>query len=302
MEIADRVIVTGASGFVGRALAARLGRPFERLAFGPEDWRARLAAQDFRSAIVFHLAARVHRPGEEGEAAYARDNGEKTRELALRAAASGARRLVFLSTVKVHGEETRGRPFRRDDAPDPQDAYARSKWAAEQALAAIAAQGALEVVVVRSPLVYGAGAGGNLRALMRAADSPWPLPFASSANRRSFVHVDDLARLLVACAATPAARGRTYLAANPRSTPSTPGVVASMRAALGRPARLVSFPPALLEAAAGIAGQAERVRRLTRSLEVDATPTEAELGWRAEVSFEPAVREMVSAYRAEAGA
>ena len=302
MDIADRVIVTGASGFVGRALGASLARPFERLALGAEDWRARLEAQDFRSAVVFHLAARVHRAGDADEAAYERDNVAKTRELALRAAASGARRLVFLSSVKVHGEETRGKPFRRDDAPDPRDAYARSKWAAEQALAAIAAPGPLEVVVVRSPLVYGGGAGGNLRALLRLADSPWPLPFAAIANRRSFVHVGDLARLLVACAATPAARGRTYLAANPRSTPSTPAIVASMRAALGRPARLVPVTPALLEAAAGIAGAGERMRRLTRSLEVDAAPAEAELGWRADVPFEPAVREMAAAYRAEAGA
>src|SRR6185503_13341122 len=207
---------------------------------------------------VFHLAARVHRPGEDADAAYQRDNMEKTRELALRAAASGARRLVFLSSVKVNGEETHGQPFRREDAPDPRDAYARSKWAAEQALAAVAAQGALEVVVVRSPLVYGPGAGGNLRALLRLADSPWPLPFAAIANRRSFVHAADLARLLVACAATPGARGRTYLAANRESTPSTPRIVTAMRSALGRPARLVSLPPALLEAAAGLAGQGER--------------------------------------------
>jgi nucleoside-diphosphate-sugar epimerase len=302
MEIADRVIVTGASGFVGRALAASLGRSFERLAFGADDWRAGLEAQDFRSAVVFHLAARVHRAGDADDAAFERDNVVKTRELALRAAASGARRLVFLSSVKVHGEETKGKPFRRDDAPNPQDAYARSKWAAELALAQIAAQGSLDVVVVRSPLVYGPGAGGNLRALLRLADSPWPLPFASIANRRSFVHVADLARLLVACAATPAARGRTYLAANTRSTPSTPEIVASMRSALGRPARLVPAPRALLEAAAAMMGQGERIRRLTRSLEVDAAPAEAELGWRADVPIEPAVREMVAAYRTEAGA
>ena len=302
MEIADRIVVTGASGFVGRALAPSLGRPFERLPFGGEDWRARLEAHDFRSAVVFHLAARVHRAGDGDEGAFERDNVVKTRELALRAAASGARRLVFLSSVKVHGEETLGKPFRRDDAPEPRDAYARSKWAAEQALAAIGAQSALEVVVVRSPLVYGAGAGGNLRALLRLADSAWPLPFASIANRRSFVHVGDLARLLLACAATPAARGRTYLAANSRSTPSTPQLVASMRAALGRAPRLVPFPGALLEGAAALAGRGERMRRLTRSLEVDAAAAEEELGWRAEVSFDQAIREMAAAYRGEARA
>jgi nucleoside-diphosphate-sugar epimerase len=302
MEIADRVIITGATGFVGRALAACLGRPFERLAFGAEDWRAGLEARDFRSAVVFHLAARVHHAGDADEAAFERDNVAKTRELALHAAGSGARRLVFLSSVKVHGEETHGEPFRREDVPNPQDAYARSKWAAEQALAAIAAQSGLEVVVVRSPLVYGAGAGGNLRALLRLADSPWPLPFASLANRRSFVHVGDLARLLVACAATPVAGGCTYLAANARSTPSTREIVASMRAAFGRPARLVAVPPGLLEATAGMIGERERVRRLTRSLEVDSAPTEAELGWRADVPIEIAVRQMVAAYRTGARA
>jgi len=116
------------------------------------------------------------------------------------------------------------------------------------------------------------------------------------------VHVGDLARLLVACAATPAAAGRTYLAANGESTPSTPRIVTAMRSALGRPARLVSVPPALLEAAAGLAGQGERMRRLTRSLEVDAAPAESELGWRAEIPIELAVRETAAAYRAGAGA
>jgi nucleoside-diphosphate-sugar epimerase len=239
----------------------------------------------------------VHRPGDRDEAAYVQDNAGKTAALAEAAAGAGARRLVFLSSVKVNGEETRARPFRPDDAPDPQDAYARSKWAAERELARIAGHSRLELVIVRAPLVFGAGAAGNLRALLRLADTPWPLPFAALHNRRSFVHVDDLARLLIACSAAPAAAGRTYYAAH-REPFSTSRLVALLRVSFGRAPRLFALPPRALEAAAALAGRGDAVRRLTRSLEVDASATEAALGWKAEVAIEAAAREIGKAYRA----
>ncbi|HXZ49004.1 MAG TPA: NAD-dependent epimerase/dehydratase family protein [Usitatibacter sp.] len=295
----DRVIVTGSSGFVGRALGARLGRPFEALRFGAEGWREAIGRADFRSATVFHLAARVHRDEGGDEAAFQLDNVEKTRELALAASAGGARRLVFLSTVKVHGEETAGRPFRAGDAPHPGDAYARSKLAAEEALAEIARRTGLEVATVRAPLVFGAGAKGNLASLLRLADSAWPLPFASIANRRSFVHVDDLARLLILCAESAAAANGTFLAAHAEPF-STPRLVAGLRASLGRAPRLFAFPPALLEAAAGLAGRGAAMRRLTRSLEVDAGDTTRALGWRADAGLDAAVADVVAGYRSRA--
>jgi nucleoside-diphosphate-sugar epimerase len=286
-------LVSGASGFVGRALVAHLEASATPLRFGEGDWLEQVRAADFRDAVVFHLAAKVHETGPELDSAYVHDNVEKTRELALAAAAGGARRLVFLSTVKVHGEETTDRPFQAADGARPSGSYARSKWAAEEALRGIAG---LEIAIVRSPLVYGAGVKGNLLSLLRLADSSWPLPFGAIENRRSLVHVDDLARLLIDCGRLPQAAGRTFLAAHAEAV-STPRLVSSIRSHLGRPARLVRVPPRLLEAAAALAGQSERIRRLTRSLELDAADTTSRLGWSAQIGFETAVEDMVRAYR-----
>jgi UDP-glucose 4-epimerase len=293
----DRIIVTGSTGFVGRSLAAQLDRAFQPLHFGGGDWRSELGAADFAQATVVHLAGRAHRNGTADE--FRTDNLEKTRALVEAAAAGGALRLVYLSTIKVNGEETRDRPFGPDDVPAPEDEYARSKWAAEQAIVEAGSRAGLEYAIVRAPLVYGAGVRGNLLALARLADSRLPLPFAAIANRRSFLHVDDLARLLLTCACEPHAAGRTYLAAHPTPV-STPGLVGLLREKLERPPRLFSISPAVLEALSVLAGQGERMRRLTRSLEADPSQAERELGWTAQISIEAAIDDLVSAYRAEA--
>ncbi len=296
-----RIVVTGASGFVGSALVPHLEGAPQCLRFAAGDWAEQVKAADFTESLVLHLAARVHGDGAADDAAYERDNVAKTRVLAEAAAQGGARRFVFLSTIKVNGEETGATAYRRASAPDPRDAYGRSKWAAEQELERIARRSGLEVAIVRSPLVYGPGAKGNLRALVRLADSAWPLPLGGIRNRRSFVHLDDLVRLLLACATLPQAAGRTYLAAHPESV-STPRLMGALRAALGRPARLLPVPPRLLEAAASAAGLGAKMRRLTRSLEVDASDAQRELGWTAQVSFEVAIRDMVGAYLSQAAA
>ncbi len=289
----ERALVSGASGFVGRALVAHLEASATPLRFGEGDWLDQVRAADFRDAAVFHLAAKVHETGSELDADYVRDNVEKTRALALAAAAGGARRLVFLSTVKVHGEETADRPFHAADGAHPSGSYARSKWAAEEALRGIAG---LEIAIVRSPLVYGAGVKGNLLSLLRLADSSWPLPFGAIDNRRSYVHVDDLARLLIDCARLPQAAGGTFLAAHAESV-STPRLVSTIRSCLGRPARLVRVPAVMLEAGGALVGESERIRRLTRSLEVEASETTTRLGWSAQIGFDPAVEDMVRAYQ-----
>lgn len=295
----DNVTITGASGLVGSALRASIGRDVAMLSLGSAQWRTNLEAASLEDATVYHLAARVHHVGRQEEADYHRDNAVKTRALAETAARKRARRLVFLSTIKVNGEETPGRAFARGDIPAPHDAYARSKLAAERALSEIAASSALEVVIVRSPLVLGAGARGNLDSVLRLAASPLPLPFAALDNRRSFVHVDDLARLLLACGAHPAALGKTYFAAH-HDPFSTRRLFATLRRELGRRERLFAIAPRALERLAALAGQGERVRRLTRSLEVDASAAQHELGWIAQVSFEQAAREMAQAFLAGA--
>jgi len=297
MTLQGPIVVTGAGGFVGRALVARLGNAHQALHLAAADWRERIDAMRLSDATVFHLAARVHARGDD-EAAFMRDNRDKTAALAQAASRCGARRLVFVSSSKAMGDETRDAPFTLDDPPRPVDAYGRSKLAAERALAEVAASSRLAYAIVRAPLVLGARAQGNLASLLRACDSPWPLPFGALRNRRSFVHVDDLARLLVLCAANPAANGCTFLAAN-REPFSTRELVARMREALRRPTRLVDVPRAWLERAGAMLGHSEGARSLTRSLELDPAVAERELGWRAERDLRAAVAEMVAAYREE---
>lgn len=295
-EHLHRVVVTGASGFIGSALRPRLPASIDAVGFGAPDWESRLANCHLEGATIFHLAGRAH-AFDGDESAFQRDNADKTSALARAAVREGARRIVFLSTLKVYGEQSGPRPFTPEDPAAPEDAYARSKLAAEEALTRTARETPLEVTIVRSPLVYGPGARANLAALLRLADSPWPLPFASLTASRSFVHVDDLAGLLVAAAQSPAAKGKTYIAAH-REGATTAHVVASMRQHLGRPARLWPMSPAMLEGLSTVIGQRARALRLTRPLLGDPTSAERELGWSARVCIDDAVEELVRDYRA----
>lgn len=285
-------MVTGASGFVGRRLVARLGTAARALSLAAPDWRSRLAAAPLEGAVVFHLGARVHRIGDADDAAFHRDNVDKTRELARAARDAGARALVFASTVKVLGEESLS-PLAPDAPYAPRDAYARSKRAAEEVLLGMRGEG-LPVSIVRLPLVYGPDAGGNLARLRRLCDSPWPLPFAGVRNRRSWVHVDDVVELLIACAREPMHPPRILHAAHPQPA-STPQLVSALRTALGRPPRLFPCPVAWLESAAAVAGAGEAMRRLTRSLELDASATIDRLAWKPRVDLEGAVADIARA-------
>ena len=291
------VVLTGAGGFVGRGLGARLDR-FQAVALSGADWRERIACANLARATVFHLAARVHRPGDRDDAAYLRDNAEKTRVLAEAAAARGAQRVVFLSSIKVNAEESGARPVGPRDPPAPADAYARSKLAGEEALAEVARATGLAFAVVRSPLVVGAGARGNLLALLRFADSAWPLPFAAIRNRRTMIQVDDLADLLIRCALA-GMPGRVYLAGDINAV-TTPGLVATLRRALGRRPRIFAMPVGALEAGAALVAHGEAMRRLTRNLEIDVTETMHSLEWRPQVGIEAGLERMAAAYRAGA--
>jgi nucleoside-diphosphate-sugar epimerase len=279
---------------VGSALLARLAQPI-RLGMAGDGWRDAVYRTDFRGATVIHLAARVHeRRGREED--FDHDNAEKTAVLAEAAAEGGASRFVFASTVKVHGEETRGAPFRPDSPPAPADAYARSKWLAEERLEEVSSRTGLAVVVVRMPLVYGPGVGGNFASLLRLADSGAWLPFAAIRNRRSLVHVEDLAEALLLAATHPQATGRTFIAAHPASV-STPELLAATRAALGRSPRLFPVPPAVLELSAATLGQRARMLRLTRSLEADGSSLVSELGWSPRLALQRGLPDTVAYWR-----
>jgi nucleoside-diphosphate-sugar epimerase len=249
-----RILVTGASGFIGSTLCPLL------CAAGHEVVTEYAGAQ-----AVVHLAGIAHRRADAAD--LQRVNVDLAVQAGRAAAAAGAQ-MVFLSSAKVHGEESTA-PLDERSPIAPRDAYAESKARAEDGLRAIAG---LRLVVLRPPLVYGPGVKANFLALARAVARGLPLPLAGIENRRSFVYAANLADAILACAADARASGRTFLVSDgaPLSTPALCGEIAH---ALGRRARLFPLPRPLLELLPG-------ARRLTRSLEVDDALLRRELGWR----------------------
>jgi nucleoside-diphosphate-sugar epimerase len=239
------------------------------------DWRNALRGID----TVFHLAAHVHvRKRARDEAELERVNVAATIALARAALAAGVRRFVFASSVKVMGETSGDRPFVETDAPRPQDEYGRSKIAAERAL--IGLDAGLEITIVRPPLVYGPDVRANFLALLRLADSPWPLPLAGANSRRSLVYVGNLADALIACATVPHATPATYFVSD-GADPSVAELVTQLRAALGRRARLWTLPNAVSRALATALGRGDAVQRLFAPLQIDTSCIRRELGWSA---------------------
>lgn len=316
-----RVLVTGADGFVGRAVCADLARAGETVVAGTRRGVPVQHAHETRALgdlgrlrdpdglledldAVVHLAARVHVGSDaspDAAAAYREVNVDATRRLGQAAARAGVRRFIFLSSVKVCGERTTSRPFDETDGPDPRGPYALSKLEAEQALAEISREG-LETVVLRPPLVYGPGVKANFLDLLRVCDSALPLPLgAVSGNRRNLVYVDDLAGAIRLCLVHPHAAGRTYLVASGPAL-STATLVRELRRALGRPERLLPVPPAALRLLARLAGRADAVGRLLDSLAVDACRIASELGWRSRWSLPDGLKITVDWYRRRSGA
>lgn len=295
---APLVAVTGAAGFIGRAFCERAssqGRAVRTFSRAPLQERsdgvvvdlaqagsAALAQALAGVATVVHLAGRAHVRGETGaqfDVLYRDANETATRRLAKAALAAGVRRFIFASTVKVNGEATRpGHPFRNDDAPAPQDAYARSKLAAEAALFETAAGTSMDVVVLRLPLVYGRGARGNFRMLVDAVRGRRLLPIGAIANRRALLGIDNLLDAIDAAIDAPAPRGVHFVA--DADSVSTPQLVRAIAAALHVEPRIASVPVPLLRLVGALVGRRDAIARLTGSLEVDASSLAAATRWK----------------------
>jgi UDP-glucose 4-epimerase len=313
------VLVTGATGFVGRTLCevlvgagyrvrAALRSPralpagvAESTVVGDIDaatpWANALAGVD----VVVHLAARAHRISETRsyEEAYAATNSWGTRRLAEEAAQAGVQRLIYVSTVKVNGEGPTTRPYTAQDPPHPVDVYGASKWLGEKLLREVAAASRLEAVIVRPPLVYGPGVGANFLRLLRWVDGGWPLPLGSVSNRRSLVGVWNLCDLLVRLIAHPTAPGRVWMVSDGDDR-STPDLIREIGRAMGRRVRLFPAPLGLLRVAAGLAGRTAELRRLCDSLQVDITQTCHELAWTPPITAEEGLARTVRWYNTRA--
>ena len=300
------VLITGASGFVGRHLTIALraaGRDV-RAAFrsvqpatpgvdsvqvgslGPDtDWTGALRGID----TVVHLAARVHVMQDkvlDPLAEFRRVNVEGTLALARQAAAAGVRRFVFVSSIKVNGETTSPqKPFTADDTPAPQDAYGISKYEAETGLLALSAATGMEVVIIRPVLVYGPGVGANFLSMMRWLKKRVPLPLGAIRNRRSMVALDNLVDLIAVCMDHPAASGQVFLASDGEDL-STPDLLRRTASALGTQAFLVPVPAIFLKVASGLIGKGDVAQRLCGSLQADISKNRVLLGWTPPVSVD----------------
>jgi nucleoside-diphosphate-sugar epimerase len=316
----ERVLVTGANGFVGRTLCNTLlergyavRAAVRRLDSGaPPDVDAVAvgdigAHTDWSQALqgvtsVIHAAARAHvlHDSPANAELYRQINELGTRALADSAVRAGVRRLVLLSSIKVNGEQTHERPFRANDAPNPHDPYAVSKLRAEQYLLALAGQGRLETVVVRPPLVYGPQVRANFLRLLRWVDRRRPLPFGRVENRRSLVSIWNLCDLLACTLVHPRACGRTWLVSDGQDL-STPELIRRIAVEMKRPVHLLPVPVTLLRTVAGAVGHGAELNRLCGSLAVDIADTRGELDWAPPLDVTGALRRTVAWYLNEVG-
>jgi len=313
-----RVLVTGASGFVGSVLCDVLTqsgyvvraavRELDRTPNGVSEsvvtgdlgentaWHEALDDVD----SVIHLGARAHILGHSrnDSALYMQANAFATLNLATQAAARGIRRFVFLSSVKVNGEVTTTHPFNSSDEPRPRDAYGQSKWEGEKFALAVGEQTGMEVAIVRSPLVYGPGVKANFLRLMRWVDNGRLLPLGAVQNKRSLVNIWNLCDLLCVTLASSLAPGRIWMVSDGEDL-STPELVRKLASAMERPARLISVPVPMLQLLGFAFGYRAQVMRLCGSLVVDIAKTRAELGWSPPVPVDEALQRTVRWYEAE---
>lgn len=320
MTINNKLLLTGATGFVGSALQQSIlaseKYDLTMAVRGAIDVPSAVrvvpvadltAATDWTDAlqdvdVVIHSAARVHVMNDlstDPLADFRKVNVDGTLALARQAVAAGVKRFVFVSSIKVNGEKTElGSPYSADDRPNPVDPYGVSKYEAEQALLALAQETGLEVVIVRPVLVYGPGVKANFRNMMKWVSRGVPLPLGAIHNKRSLVALDNLVDLILTCAEHPAAVNQVFLASDGNDL-STTQILQQLGVAMNKPTRLLPVPMSWLGFAFGLLGKRKFSQRLCGSLQVDITKNQQLLGWKPSVSVEDAMFKTAKAYLAE---
>jgi len=307
------MFITGAPGFVGSVLINRLlqdnvrltaavlvGENAEHLPIAVDRVTVELLSESsdysvplINVDVVIHLAARVHVMQETATdplQEFRKVNLYGAERLARQAAKAGVKRFVFMSTIGVNGDNSGDMPYTEVEAPRPHNPYSISKYEAELALSQVSIETGMEVVIIRAPLVYGAGNPVNFLSLLRIVSKAIPLPLASITNKRSFIYVGNLVDALAICATHPEAAGKTYLVSDGEDV-STPELIRRTASALGVPARLMPFPVTLLKLLGKMTGKSGAVNRLTGSLTVDSSKIRQELGWRPPFTMEEGLRE-----------
>jgi nucleoside-diphosphate-sugar epimerase len=316
--MAPKVLVTGGAGFVGEAVVFRLlvDKKFSPIvaARGITRLNGLCPTQVFdltradalpvfdNVQVVIHAAARVHVMNEvsmDALAEFRKVNVIGTLRLAEHAAASGVKRFIFVSSIKVNGESTHlGMPFKADDRPDPQDPYGVSKYEAEEGLKQLSRETGMEVVIIRPPLIYGPGVKANFRSMLSWLAKGIPLPLGAIRNQRSLVSIGNLVSLVITCIDHPAAANQTFLVSDGEDL-STTELLRRLSKALGNSARLVPFPESLLTLMASALGKKAIAKRVCGSLQVDISKNRVLLGWNPSVNMDKAMRQTADYYLEE---
>ena len=306
------ILVTGSSGFVGSALCASLVKHYSIRVSNRKSNRIMLIEnidiveaslspdQDWSNAlsgvsVVIHCAARVHVMNDRADdplTQFRYVNVFGTLRLARQASEAGVRRFIFLSSVKVNGEQTQlGHPMTSEQIPAPRDPYGISKYEAEVGLRALSEETGMEIIIIRLPLVYGPGVKANFLSMMNWLQRGFPLPLGGvTKNRRSFVFIDNLVSMIGTCINHPAAGNQTFLVSDDEDL-STAGLLERMALALGRPSKLIAVPAVLITLGARLVGKAEIAQRLCCSLQVDIKKTKDLLGWSPPISVDEGLRQ-----------
>lgn len=312
-------LVTGANGFIARSLCetlcargwrvrgtVRSSGKREKTAPGVDIVESTLIGSNtdwtnilHEVSVVVHLAARVHIMRSEGvdpPSVYREINALGTERLAKMAVRAGVKRMVFISTVKVNGQGSNAAYTEEDSELNPCAPYEISKWEAEQALKKIGSASDLEIIILRSPLVYGPGVKANFLALLKAVNKGIPLPFGGVMNRRSILYLGNLIDSIVTCMQHPEASGKTFFVSDGRDV-STPDLIRMIAFSMGKKPMLFSVPPPVLKYFGLLTGKQGEIERLTSSLFVDTRKISSMLGWRPPFSLETGIKHTVEWFK-----
>jgi len=313
-----KVLVTGANGFVGRRLYQTLREAGydvrgavrnEKNENSLFDYRGLVSIGDIGSGtdwveaieridVVVHLAGRAHVLRETAKdplAEFRRINVAGTENLAKVAANARVKRFIFISSIGVAGNATSGSPFLEEDRPRPHNAYAVSKFEAEQVLHRLTQETGLELVIIRPPLVYGPGVGANFLRIMKWLNKGIPLPLGAIHNKRSLVALDNLVDFIIKCVEHPAAAHQTFLVSDGEDL-STTDLLVRMGWAMGKPARLLPIHQKLLETSLRILGKGDLAQQLCGSLQLDISKARSSLGWEPPLSVDEELKRTAEAF------